>query len=67
MNYEYKIKEEGKGWEETEITVIGNFPSPLKARKLAKALAKFEEREVRMNVEGSNQGHYFYPPYHVKS
>lgn len=63
MDYEtveYKIKEEGKRWEDTPVfmTDCMSPKDPWSINKYADFLARCHNAEVRWNFRGSSQGHY---------
>lgn len=56
--FEYKIKEVGKSWEETQRS--GFLETTRKsAMTFASNLAMMLNKEIRVNEKGSQQGHYF--------
>lgn len=60
MKYEFKIKDE-REWDEIPVSESDYYSGIMAALSFAKALANKEQREVRMNEEGSRQGHYARP------
>jgi hypothetical protein len=61
MHYEFKVKTDA-GWDQIPVTLNEYFESGISAQLFAIELARKKQKEVRMNVMDSRQGHYYYPP-----
>jgi hypothetical protein len=62
MTYEFKIKDKTNEWDKTPISLTDIFENDSAAYMFAVALAKRENKEVRMNLLNSTQGCYARPP-----
>ncbi|MEO1099275.1 MAG: hypothetical protein AAFX57_16205 [Bacteroidota bacterium] len=60
LNYDFRIQEDNKGWEQTKSSTLP-FPNWEGAAKHARKLNEQTGREVRVNATGSWQGSYFLP------
>jgi hypothetical protein len=58
MKVEFKVKEEGKSWEETQVLITLDLNSRAEIFDTAIRLYRVFEKEVRWNFEGLSQGHY---------
>jgi hypothetical protein len=58
MKVEFKVKEEGKSWEETQVLITLDLNSRAEIFDTAIRLYRVFEKKVRWNFEGLSQGHY---------